>query len=75
MSVYIDPDKLEPRLPHGLIKIIISGADDTYLEQEWLVSDETERNNKIAELKRFLENDLPNPLTKDWLRKQGYTVY
>lgn len=63
----IDPAK-------GMIRICVSGADDTGMNRDEVlpVSDYEAR---LKELKRWLDNDLPNPLTKKWLLSNGFQYW
>lgn len=59
----IDPNK-------GMIRIVVRGADDTLMEKDMFLP-ESEYDNKLKEV-QFWCNGLPNPLTKEWLRTQGF---
>ncbi len=71
LSVSHNPDKVGS-IPNGRILIVVSGADDTSLEKDWFIEEATERLSKVEELKIWLKFRLPNPLTKAWLKEQGF---
>ena len=61
---YIDPNK-------GLIRIVVRGADDTLMIKDEALS-ANQYDARVNELKIYLENKLPNPLTKQWLLNNGW---
>jgi hypothetical protein len=61
------------RFPGGMLRMTVAGADDTYMEKEVTHIPAADLDARCVECKRWLENDLPNPLTRAWLRRQGFT--
>ncbi len=72
LSVYTNPNQAWGIKEHGRIRIVVGGADDRSMERDCIIEDEAERLAKVAELKYWLEHKLPNPITQDWLAKQGF---
>lgn len=46
----------------GMIRLVVRGADDTLMERDERLSPE-----------RWLDHKLPNPLTQNWLKAQGFS--
>ncbi len=60
--------------PDGMIRISVSGADDTGMERDERLP-MSEYDKRLAEIRSWLEHKLPNPITKDWLRSQGFQMW
>ena len=55
----------------GMFRMVVRGADDTSLEKDIRLPP-GEMPAKEQELLAWLQNRLPNPLSKAWLREQGF---
>ena len=63
---------LKSFLPSKRIHISVMEVNDFSLEKEFFSATIQEFEQKIVELKFWLETKLPNPLTRQWLREQGF---
>ena len=54
-----------------VLRISVWGADDLGMERETTCSREALAATE-AELLRFVQHELPNPLNRDWLRARGF---
>lgn len=70
MFLYENPDRVG-HWKHNHIKINVSGADDTCMARYEDVAEQN-KEARVKELVFWLENKLPNPLTMEWLRKNGF---
>jgi hypothetical protein len=68
--LYYNPDKVGT-MPDGLIRIVVSGADDTMMGKETRCPI-SEYEAKLKEIRHWCDHLLPNPLTMDWLKTQGF---
>lgn len=69
--VYYNPDNIAKSIPNGMIRIVVRGADDTAMDKDIRLHI-SEYEAKLKELRFWLENSLPNPLTKAWLKTHGF---
>ncbi len=70
VHVYYNP-LLTGTIPHGLIRICVTGADDTGMERDERLPIE-QYETRLKEIATWCEYRLPNPLTMEWLRGQGF---
>lgn len=59
------------RETNGMIRICIGGADDSTMERDEYLN-ESDYEGRLAEIRKWCEHMLPNPLTQAWLRTQGF---
>ncbi len=55
----------------GMIRIVVSGADDTGMEKDESLP-VADYDKRLAEIRSWLENMIPNPVSKNWLLQQGF---
>lgn len=60
--------------PDGMIRICVRGADDTGMERDERLN-MSKYEQRLIEIKYWLEHKLPNPITMDWLRSQGFNFW
>lgn len=60
--------------PDGMIRVCVRGADDTGMERDERLN-MSEYEERLKEIRRWCENDIPNPVTMDWLRSQGFIFW
>jgi hypothetical protein len=63
-------DQTTPGAETVFIRISVWGADDVGMERDHYVP-VSEKEGKLREVVKLADN-LPNPLTKSWLRDQGF---
>lgn len=64
----------EGTVPNGMIRVCVSGADDTGMERDERL-DISEYESRLKEIGDWLAYKLPNPLTMAWLRTQGFKMW
>lgn len=69
VHLFRNPDKVG-RLPDGLIRTTVSGADDTGMERD-IRCPISEYEAKVAEIHAWIRT-IPNPVSKAWLLGQGF---
>ena len=73
LFAYYNPDKVGT-IRDGLIRMSVGGNDNASMmkELQFKSSGSPEFESKLKELSNWLESSLPNPLTKEWLKEQGF---
>jgi hypothetical protein len=61
----------DPHHKRGMIKINISGADDTCMAMYLRELPESEYDATVERINLWIRT-IPNPVTQDWLRTQGF---
>lgn len=56
----------------GMIRVVVRGADDTLMERDERLSPERYAA-RLEEIRLWLDHKLPNPLTQNWLKSQGFS--
>jgi hypothetical protein len=61
--------------PHdGMIRICVGGQDDFGMERDERLN-MSEYETRLEEIRYWLEHKLPNPVTQNWLRTQGFRIW
>lgn len=61
------------RNTNGMIRIVVSGADDTAMAKDEYLN-VSQYSNRLPEIQYWCDHSLPNPLTKKWLRENGFKL-
>jgi hypothetical protein len=71
LTAYYNPDRVGVGVS-GLLRLSVMGERVNSVLVKFFNLPEGHYPAKLKELKRWLENDLPNPLSIAWLQAQGF---
>ena len=71
--LYFNVKWVQKRDTNGMIRIAVSGADDTAMAKDEYLN-VSQYSIRLPEIQYWCDFSLPNPLTKSWLLSQGFKL-